>query len=447
MLTRAAARSLRVQTKPIILRAPLAHSQTRRYAKPPRPNIPTPSESAAFSHSSGRHAPSTKESLGSRSSADKGAQGQPALGRKEQGAWLGAQKAEEAFASRADSRLNTDPITPGSGPASKPINEPESAYNAEYSTLQDEFQTQSSSHENTAPQSSSPSAIDPARARQRAQQQSLPDLTQGIPSTLDAEIAKQNAASKSTSLNVTEDPSETAPGGGSGGGVHKEAYEISSERRFNQMVRYLYSILFGSIVVGTVYSGRNWENAEQESKHPDAPSGWGFGLFYKRINARWNETMNYFHEPTFPKLLPDVDKAWERPYTLVLSLDDLLVHSEWTREHGWRMAKRPGVDYFLRYLSQYYELVIFTSLPSFMGDNIIRKLDPYRIIMWPLYREATRYTGGEYVKVRYLRSPAPPLAYAKPGSIVPQSRFEEGHLARYGRSTRQGAARECDHHP
>ena len=36
---------------------------------------------------------------------------------------------------------------------------------------------------------------------------------------------------------------------------------------------------------------------------------------------------------------------------------------------------------------------------SMTGDPIFRKLDPYRIIMWPLYREATRYKGGEYIKV------------------------------------------------
>ena len=31
------------------------------------------------------------------------------------------------------------------------------------------------------------------------------------------------------------------------------------------------------------------------------------------------------------------------------------------RQHGWRTAKRPGVDYFLAYLSQFYEIVIFTT--------------------------------------------------------------------------------------
>jgi mitochondrial import inner membrane translocase subunit TIM50 len=76
-----------------------------------------------------------------------------------------------------------------------------------------------------------------------------------------------------------------------------------------------------------------------------------------------------------------------------------LIHSEWSREHGWRMAKRPGVDYFLRYLSQYYELVIFTSQPWAIAEPVIRKLDPYHIVTWPLFREATLYENGEYVKV------------------------------------------------
>jgi import inner membrane translocase subunit TIM50 len=122
---------------------------------------------------------------------------------------------------------------------------------------------------------------------------------------------------------------------------------------------------------------------------------------WARAKARLGDQLSYYHEPAFRKLLPDPDPSFERPYTLVLSLEDLLIHSEWTREHGWRMAKRPGVDYFLRYLSQYYELVIFTSVPWAIGEPVVRKLDPYHIITWPLYREATMYKNGEYVKVCY----------------------------------------------
>ena len=58
------------------------------------------------------------------------------------------------------------------------------------------------------------------------------------------------------------------------------------------------------------------------------------------------------------------------------------------------------MDYFIRYLSQYYELVLFTSVPFATGEPLVRKLDPFRFIMWPLYREATKFEEGEIVKVR-----------------------------------------------
>lgn len=162
----------------------------------------------------------------------------------------------------------------------------------------------------------------------------------------------------------------------------------------------MYASILGISIFGTIYLGRNWDTEDEEVKHPDAPSGWGLVLFYNRARARLRDMLDYYNEPTFPKLLPKVDPMFEQPYTLVLSLEDLLVHSEWTREHGWRSAKRPGVDYFLRYLSQYYELVIFTSVASLNADPIIRKLDPYRIVTWPLFREATRFKDGKYIKVR-----------------------------------------------
>lgn len=368
MLARAAARSFRAQARPIILRPALPYSYTRAYAKPSKPKSPTLSPPVTGS------APSAQELWGSAATNSK----------------------ESLAPSTPNSQAQTD-----DPPTSRA--DAETGSHPDYSKLQDEFQTSSSdSSVNTAPQSSSPSAIDPAEVQKQEQSRPLPDLTQGIPSTLDSELADRDAASQPASLNVTDDPSDTAPGGGAGGDLPKSAYISSLERRRNRVANWSYAILFGSAFFSTVYLGRNWESEEEEASHPSAPSGWGFKLFYDRANARLKDTTNYFNEPTFPKLLPNTDPAWERPNTLVLSLEDLLIHSEWTREHGWRMAKRPGVDYFLRYLSQYYEIVIFTSLPSMTGDSIIRKLDPYRIVMWPLYREGTRYKGGEYIKVRPL---------------------------------------------
>jgi len=169
------------------------------------------------------------------------------------------------------------------------------------------------------------------------------------------------------------------------------------------MANIMYAVMLAAGVAGMGYLGRNWENEEEERLHPEQPSGWGLGLWYARIKARMGDLTSYYKDPAFPKLLPDEDPSVRQPYTLVLSLEDLLVHSEWTREHGWRVAKRPGVDYFLRYLNQYYELVLFTSVPSMMADQVLRKLDPYRIIRWPLFREATRYKDGEYIKVCFVR--------------------------------------------
>lgn len=245
-----------------------------------------------------------------------------------------------------------------------------------------------------------------------AQSKPLPDLRQGIPSTFEAEFGKQDFARHSPTeqseqqdphdLNITEDPTKPNPPPGSGGRgageLPKSAYETSTDRRRNQYMNYsgLVFLLFGT--VGAMWYGRNWESEEEERAHPDAPSGWNFNHFWKRIKARWSNQLSYYTEPTFPKLLPDMDPA--PPYTLVLSLNDLLIHSEWSREHGWRTAKRPGLDYFLRYLCQYYEIVVFTDLPSTAADPIIKKLDPLRmVIMWPLFREATRYENGEYIKV------------------------------------------------
>jgi hypothetical protein len=233
----------------------------------------------------------------------------------------------------------------------------------------------------------------------------LHDLTKGIPSTINAELAEAGTSARTDPNDLTG----VSSGGRGDRQMPASAYITSAEQRRNRMYTYMFASMFLFALTGPIYLGRNWETEEEEKKHAiDAPSGWGLKLFYNRVKARLNDTLYYYTEPTFPKLLPNPDPAFERPYTLVLSLEDLLIHSEWTREHGWRMAKRPGVDYFLRYLSIYYELVVFTSVASMNADPVIRKLDPYHIIMWPLYREATRYQNGEYIKVSH--PPTPPLS-------------------------------------
>jgi len=224
----------------------------------------------------------------------------------------------------------------------------------------------------------------------------LPDLRQGIPSTFGEEASFKDKDTESPSLNLTENP-EFGGGRRGGGDEQTREYISSIDRRRNQFARLAYLFVGAFTVVGGSILGRSWE--EEDAKMHGAPNGWSPGAIWGRIKERVGGQLGYYTEPAFVKLLPDMDPSMRAPYTLVLSLEDLLVASKWDRNKGWQVAKRPGVDYFLRYLSQYYELVIFTSVASMNADPVIRKLDPFRIVSWPLFREGTRYMNGEHVKV------------------------------------------------
>lgn len=368
------------------------------------------------------------------------------------------------FKHRATKKVNPYESGPGVVSRSK-----QSSANKSSSQETGEFNTAASPDKNTAPQSSpGPSAPESSAAKasdspdvsssqpefespQSAEanikpedapqtQKPLPDLRHGIPSTFAEEFLKDTPSAKEEAPepkpNVTEDPQAQSSEGGSGdrdsGELPKSAYETSTDRRRNLYANVTMVMAGVFAVTGGLYLGREWESEEEARQHHDIPGGWSPSVIYARARARMSQSLGYYTEPAFPKLLPEVDPA--PPFTLVLSLEDLLVHSEWTREHGWRFAKRPGVDYFLRYLCQYYELVIFTSLPMANADPVIRKLDPFHVVMWPLFREATRYEKGQYIKVCFLAIPNlnfVAFLIRNLGSVIPEPRFEQDHHHRH----------------
>ena len=401
MLARVARRSLRSHRTPARpIQVPILYLQSRSFAKN-KPKRPFEYRAPTEFNPTNKHGTNSSRSTESTSGTIEGQARYPAFQSRSE--FPDASKLQEEYDAIMSSRSGNQATIPRqtSGPPS--TNSAESYPHPKPSKFPDKLSTSAPSDSNTAPQFDNPSFIDPAEARSQEQAQEangpLPDLTQGIPSTLDAEMTS-SARADPASLNVTENPSQ--PGGSSTGSLPKEAYISSIERRRDRYASWAVAYIAFVLITGIVYLGRNWESEEEEKKHSDAPSGWGVFLFWNRVKARWKGSLDYLTEPAFPKLLPDTDPMWERPYTLVISLEDMLVHSEWTREHGWRAAKRPGVDYFLRYLSQYYELVIFTSVPSMIANPIIQKLDPYNIVMWPLFREATKYQSGEYIKVKFI---------------------------------------------
>lgn len=178
--------------------------------------------------------------------------------------------------------------------------------------------------------------------------------------------------------------------------TNKTTTDLKREKHSN----YFYVASFGLLVAGSVYFARDWDNEEERKRHSTIENGYTPELLWARFSARVGDLFGYFNEPVFEELLPDpLPAPYGRPFTLVVGLDDVLIHSEWSRNHGWRTAKRPGLDYFLGYLAQYYEVVVFSSNYMVHSEKIVPKLDPYRAsISHALYREGTVYRDGKIIK-------------------------------------------------
>ncbi|OMJ07701.1 Mitochondrial import inner membrane translocase subunit tim50 [Smittium culicis] len=158
-----------------------------------------------------------------------------------------------------------------------------------------------------------------------------------------------------------------------------------------------YGIMVGLIIGAIGYFGQPYSEEEAEEGLKDNDGDSGALQMFKRIFTRTKESYKFFVNPTSKKLLPDPSED-QMPYTLVVSLDDLLIHTSWDKEHGWRIAKRPFFDQFLSYMSSMYEIVIFSDQPSYSAEEALVKLDPYGYAPLRLYREQTRYDKGVHYK-------------------------------------------------
>ncbi|OXB39670.1 mitochondrial import inner membrane translocase subunit TIM50 [Cryptococcus neoformans] len=171
-------------------------------------------------------------------------------------------------------------------------------------------------------------------------------------------------------------------------GAGKKEYVSSQEKSRRMWIRAGY----GALAVGAVGAVLAMGSEETTGKKQ--------GGFVETFQNNMLELFDFFNKPAFQTLLPDpLPPPHQRPYTLCIDLEGLLVHSSWDRTHGWRTAKRPGVDYFLGYLSQFYEIVLFSSQPLYTAAPIAEKIDPYQAFMpYRLFRESTRSVKGKVVK-------------------------------------------------
>lgn len=103
------------------------------------------------------------------------------------------------------------------------------------------------------------------------------------------------------------------------------------------------------------------------------------------------------HKVKFKKpLLPDIRS--DREYTLVLDLDETLIHFEENSDGTSQFLLRPYAQNFIKEVSKYFEVVIFTAALKDYADYILDRLDTDKCITHRLYRNNCTFSDNVYQK-------------------------------------------------
>jgi Dullard-like phosphatase family protein len=97
-----------------------------------------------------------------------------------------------------------------------------------------------------------------------------------------------------------------------------------------------------------------------------------------------SDLLNMLRMKPQPVLPP---KKAEPEYTLVLDLDETLIHFERNSEHGGEFLIRPFAQDLLQELSSCFEIVIFTASTQSYADWILDRIDKGKCISHRLYRQ------------------------------------------------------------
>ena len=111
---------------------------------------------------------------------------------------------------------------------------------------------------------------------------------------------------------------------------------------------------------------------------------------YLNKNNTENENEENKEEKPTPPYLKKINEKYK--YTLVLDLDETLVHYVEDEESAY-IQVRPGTEDFILDLSNYYEIVIFTAALKNYADIVIDSIDPNKKIIYRLYRNYTIKVG------------------------------------------------------
>lgn len=114
-----------------------------------------------------------------------------------------------------------------------------------------------------------------------------------------------------------------------------------------------------------------------------------------------------------PLMVPSALSCTRKRKSLVLDLDETLVHSQFRlTEHCdlrlvvrvdqfptvFYVSKRPYLDVFLRTVAQWYDIVIFTASLQKYGDPLITVLDTDNVVKRRIFRQDCIKRNGNFVK-------------------------------------------------
>ncbi|KAF8413617.1 hypothetical protein HHK36_001609 [Tetracentron sinense] len=118
--------------------------------------------------------------------------------------------------------------------------------------------------------------------------------------------------------------------------------------------------------------------------------------------------------PNFPPVLLPKETRKRKSITVVLDLDETLVHSTLERcddadftfpvffnmkEHTVYVRQRPYLQTFLERVSEMFEIFVFTASQSTYAEQLVNILDPDRkLISQRAYRESCIFSDGSYTK-------------------------------------------------
>ena len=98
-----------------------------------------------------------------------------------------------------------------------------------------------------------------------------------------------------------------------------------------------------------------------------------------------------------PPFLPPLGEQERDTYTLVLDLDETLIHNVDYGQDSFFLV-RPGCVQFITDMAKYYEIVIFTAALQEYADQVVDQIDVGNNIKHRLYRQHTSQNGPFLVK-------------------------------------------------